>query len=168
MQNATSVPNEVSLHRGEPINPTTRNQTPPHAFPAQVQIQKSSRVRHPLTAPGRGSFPSRCLTPFDWNAPAMVYRQWYKWARPRGRRSWRLDSTRRSKEPWRRSWSGLPRPGGQKAPGQGEARGGDRRGPGGHQGQRLSVPVRDRRQRVLTPAWPRHTPAFPAAARAGG
>ena len=30
------------------------------------------------------------------------------------------------------------------------------------------TPVRDRRQRILTPEWPRHTPAFPAAARAGG
>ncbi len=30
------------------------------------------------------------------------------------------------------------------------------------------TPVQDRRQRVLTPAWPRHAPAFPAAARAGG
>ena len=54
----------------------------------------------------------------------------------------------------------LPRPGGQKAPGQGDARGGDRRGPGCHQGQRLSVPVRDRRQRVLTPAGPRR-PCLP-------
>ena len=63
---------------------------------------------------------------------------------------------------------GLPRLGGQKAPGQGDARRGDRRGPGGHQGQRLSVPVRDRRQRILTPAWLRHTLTFPAARRARG
>ena len=62
----------------------------------------------------------------------------------------------------------LPRSGGQKAPGQGDARGGDRRGPGGHQGQRLSVPVGCGSQLSLTPAWPRHTLAFPAARRARG
>ena len=53
----------------------------------------------------------------------------------------------------------------RRAPGQEDARGGDRRGPGCHQGQRLSVPVRNGSQRVLTPGWPRHTPAFPGARR---